>query len=289
MTAHTTDTKVSIILAFYNDVVLLRLVLNAIATDQTHDLEVIIADDGSSQESVTQVTNLLRDYTFPIIHLWQPDDGFGKTIILNKAVVKASGDLLIFMDADCVPQKNFVADHLGRAGLGFCQVGRRVNVFRDAIHLLDCTEPQSIIANNFLKILWWSLTNRANHFERGIRLPLMVTNKLSKTHWGIVGCNFSLHKTDLLAINGFDERFRVQWGAEDSDIQRRLLMNGIKLQSLTQRACQIHFDAAFFARKNKTKTVSNGQPDYLKRVAEENRSFTPYGIIKSETNSYEES
>jgi len=272
--------KVTVIAAFYNDVELLRLLLDALEAKKTEQLEVIIADDGSSEESVNQVNLLKENYSFPVMHLWQPDAGFNKTIILNKAVVRASGDVLIFIDADCIPQGSFINDHLKCSNSNVCLVGRRVNVFRDAVKTLNCREPDKIIANNFLTLFWWSLTGRTNHLERGIRLPSLLNAFLKKESWGIVGCNFSLQRRDLLAINGFDERHGVQWGAEDSDLQRRLQLYGVKLKSLAQQACQIHFDTAFFKRKNKGHDAAAPEQDYLKLAARENQYFTPYGIVK---------
>lgn len=268
------------ILAFYNDIELLRVALAALSAEQNFEFEVIIADDGSRQEVVAQVQALLDDYEFPIKHVWQPDEGFGKTIVLNKAVVAASGEILIFVDADCVPQASFVSDHLRYAARGVCLVGRRVNVFRDALYELDCRLPQHIISRNLLKLLCWSIKRRVNHLERGIRLPKLFSILLPKKHWGIVGCNFSLAKLDLLAINGFDERCRVQWGAEDSDLERRLLLNGVVLKSLSQLACQIHFDASFDKRENSHYGDSVERKRISESAIQENRPWTPYGIVR---------
>lgn len=272
--------KASLILAFYNDIELLRVVLAALNAEHHIEFEVVIADDGSSQEVVAQVQALLDKYRFPVKHIWQPDQGFGKAIVLNKAVVAAGGETLIFVDADCVPQASFVSDHLRHAATGVCLVGRRVNVFRDALYELDCRAAHRIVSNNLPKLLWWSVNRRVTHLERGLRLPESVVGWLSKKHWGIVGCNFSVAKTDLIAINGFDERHNFPWGAEDSDLQRRLHLSGIKLKSLVQRACLIHFDGSFFNRKG-------GQSEYdLERlrayqaVASENNRWTPYGIVR---------
>ncbi len=270
--------KVSVILAFYNDIELLRLSLQSLAASHSSDFEVLIADDGSCEKVVQEVQGLLNAYPFPITHIWQVDDGFGKTVALNKAVVAAAGQWLIFLDADCVPQSNFVADHLRRCESGICLVGRRVNVFRDAIGVLDCSAPHKIFNKNFLKLLWWSMRGKVTHLERGVRAPAFLKLMFPKKSWGIVGCNFSIAKADLLAINGFDERHRIAWGAEDSDLQRRLELKGVRLQSLVQQACQVHFDASFFSRR----VGGVAKPDYLGMAARENHYWTAHGIVKGE-------
>lgn len=273
--------KATIILAFYNDIELLRVVLNALSCEREINFEVIIADDGSRQAVVDQVRSLVGDYAFPIVHVWQPDEGFGKAVILNRAVVAAKGDTLVFVDADCVPQGSFISDHLAIAGSGVCCVGRRVNVFRESLYALDCREAHRIISRNLFKLLWWSTKRKVTHLERGLRMPRFISSLFPKKHWGIVGCNFSVAKTDLLAINGFDERHNFPWGSEDSDLQRRLQLNGVVLKSLVQQACLLHFDASFFKR---TESQSESDLERLRAfqaVSSENRSWTPYGIVKS--------
>ena len=273
--------KASLILAFYNDIELLRVVLAALNTERHIEFEVVIADDGSSQEVVAQVKALLDSYNFPVKYIWQPDQGFGKAIILNKAVVAASGETLIFVDADCVPQASFVSDHLRYAAPGVCLVGRRVNVFRDALYELNCRAAHRIVSNNLLTLFWWSVKRRVTHLERGVRLPEFMVACLSKKHWGIVGCNFSVAKTDLLAVNGFDERHNFPWGAEDSDLQRRLQLNGVALKSLVQQACLIHFDGSFFGRKDQQNEYDLERLRAYQLVASENQSWTAHGIVKS--------
>ena len=36
-------------------------------------------------------------------HVWQPQEGFRKARLLNRAVLASSGDYLVFLDGDCVP------------------------------------------------------------------------------------------------------------------------------------------------------------------------------------------
>lgn len=276
--------QASIILAFYNDVQLLRLALDALKLEADATFEVLIADDGSAPQAVEQIECLMDQYPFPIKHLWHPDDGFAKTVILNRAVLEARGNTLIFLDADCIPQQGFVTDHLRQARPGLCLVGRRINVFREAVDALDCRVPNQIVRNNLVKLLWWSIQGKANHVEHGIRLPAWLATALSGRPWGILGCNFSLTKADLLAVNGFDERHRVQWGAEDSDLQRRLSKHGIMRQSLVARACMIHFDASFFSRKQRASTPASDQvasPDHYAEAAREDQAWTPHGIVKT--------
>lgn len=120
--------KASLILAFYNRIDYLKLVLAGLERQTIKDFEVIIADDGSYPEAVEEIEKISRQFDFPLIHLWHKDTGFRKNLILNKAVTSAKSEYLIFMDADCVPHSEFVKEHLLHKGPDRCLTGRRVNL-----------------------------------------------------------------------------------------------------------------------------------------------------------------
>ena len=85
-----------------------------------------------------------------------------------------------------------------------------------------------------------------------------------------------------MAINGFDERHAVTWGAEDSDLQRRLLKAGMKIKGLRYQATMVHFDASYFKRKDAVNMVRHQGLGLYDQAAAENRAWTPYGIIKED-------
>lgn len=273
--------RASVILSFYNDLPILRLALDALADQYQGQFEVLIADDGSRQEVVDELKQILPGYPFKAAHLWHADEGFRKTVILNRAVAQAQADCLIFVDADCVPQSHFVDDHLRHARAGICQTGRRIDVFRGAIDELDCSKPARILRRNWVRLLLWAAQGKARHIETGLRLPAAVAQQLSGNKWAMLGCNFSVNRQDFLAINGFDERFAVAWGAEDSDLERRLLKAGVTLHSLRYLATMIHFDASYHKRKT-DQGLERDPGDYFNQVKAENRTWTPYGILKED-------
>lgn len=272
----------SIIIAFYNDINLLRLVLIALKNQYHGQFEVLIADDGSSTEVNSQVTEMLRGFPFSSKNLWQADKGFRKTIVMNRAVISATFDTLVFIDGDCVPQSNFVDDHIRLAKQGFCSVGRRVDCFRDATKHLDCSQPELIVRRNFFRLVLWSLTQKARNVEKGIRFPKIFLKKHPSQKWAVVGCNFSIQKSDLLSVNGFDERHTVQWGAEDTDVERRLQKAGLKFNDLRYQATMIHLDISYFKRHLIVSTSHIGIPSLYDQAAAENRSWTPFGIVKED-------
>jgi glycosyltransferase involved in cell wall biosynthesis len=274
--------KASVILAFYNDLPLLKALLDAMEAQYTGQFEVLIADDGSRAEVVAELKALLPSYSFKTQHLWHPDHGFRKTVIMNQAVMAARTDHLIFLDADCVPQLHFVDDHLQHLTPGVCQAGRRIDVCHEALQWLGNTPPAQLFSRHVLRFLWWAATGQARNVERGIRLPYAIAKRLPTGRaWSLVGCNFSVCKQDLLALNGFDERADVHWGAEDSDIDRRLLKAGVKIKNLRYQAAMIHFDSSYFKRDAIKPGESPGAKVFAEAYAED-RTWTRHGIIKED-------
>lgn len=103
--------KASIILATYQWPEALAMVLSALLQQTEKSFEVMIADDGSDHRTSSVIEMYRRRAFFPIQHFWQENQGFRKCRILNQAIRAAVGETLIFLDGDCVPHKEFVAQH----------------------------------------------------------------------------------------------------------------------------------------------------------------------------------
>jgi glycosyltransferase involved in cell wall biosynthesis len=272
--------QATVILAFYNDLPRLQLVLGALQAQYTGQFEVVIADDGSKPEVVQALKHLKVNYQFDVSYLWHADNGFRKTIILNQAVMSAKNEWLIFVDADCVPQTHFVDDHLRQAKRGICLTGRRIDLPADCVDAIDCSAPEQIFYRNWARLLAWSFQRKARNIEKGVRLPPLLANRLSGRPWGVIGCNFSVHRDDLIAINGFDERHSVAWGAEDSDLERRLRRAGLDVRGLRYQATMVHLDASYSKRQQEG--LTRDQLGLFEQVKAENRTWTPHGIIKED-------
>ena len=70
--------EATVIGAFYNRVDYLKLVLAGFERQTLKNFEFIIADDGSSEDVVSEIKIISSRYTFPIKHIWQEDKGFRK-------------------------------------------------------------------------------------------------------------------------------------------------------------------------------------------------------------------
>ena len=266
--------NVSVVIAFYNNYPLLELILRSLSAQFDGSFDVIIADDGSRQEVVDRIEASRHRYPFTISHVSQDDLGFRKNRILNRAVMESSSDYLVFIDGDCVPQRHFIEDHLEQAKRGTCLCGRRVDFRLAEMHSLDLRRPETVFRDNIWRFVILALRRKAKNVEKGLRIKGSTVQRLTnRKSRGIVGCNFSLFKDDLLSINGFDERYEGPGFGEDSDIEFRLRRQGVEMRSVIFRANLVHFDAGSLPR-------SRENHELLAEVVRQGTPWTPYGIIK---------
>jgi GT2 family glycosyltransferase len=86
-----------------------------------------------------------------------------------------------------------------------------------------------------------ALQGDSEFLNRSIRVPFSPLRTLLKMKKivDLKGCNYSVSKSALLEINGFDEAYEG-YGREDTDVELRLLNLGLKIKSLKGLALQFH-------------------------------------------------
>lgn len=266
-------TEATVVISFYNRVDYLRLLIAGFEKQSFRDFEVIIADDGSSQEAVSEVNKIIGSTHIPVRHVWHEDKGFRKNRILNKAITAAGSEYLIFVDGDCIPHSEFVSGHLCSRRPGTALTGRRVNLSEKITRRLTAEMvADGYLERNFLALFWDGIFGDSYDVEKGIYLSDgFLRNLLNKKKRGLLGCNFSLYRDDLLRINGFDERYEAPSIGEDSDVQYRLEMVGTEIKSLNHAAVQYHLYHQLQPRRQENL-------DLFEQVKKDNLPFTPFGI-----------
>ncbi|MBY0469975.1 glycosyltransferase family 2 protein [bacterium] len=232
----------SVVVATYNMPHHLALVLAGLGRQSASNFEVLICDDGSGSETKAVIQAFQQKIPFPIRHFWQEHQGFRKCRILNQAVREASGRVMIFLDGDCVPHRDFVRDHLAQQQPGYYLAGRRVELGEEISRLLT---PEKVRDGFFdfpklalIKSAWQGETQA---LQRSVRVPWDWMRKLLKMNRvaDLKGCNYSVPKEVIEAINGFDEAYEG-YGREDTDVEIRLQNLGLKIKSLKGLALQFH-------------------------------------------------
>ncbi|MEE9406316.1 MAG: glycosyltransferase family A protein, partial [Candidatus Aenigmarchaeota archaeon] len=94
--------KASVIIPAYNAEKVLPDCLKALKSQSTRPLEVIIVDDGSKDST----SDVAKKFGAKVL---RPKNK-GPASARNLGASKASGDILLFTDADCVPDKDWVKE-----------------------------------------------------------------------------------------------------------------------------------------------------------------------------------
>ena len=224
---------VTVIIPYYNRRNFLSLVIAGFARQSDTHFEVIIAEDNDDPQNAKAIQAHQSQYPqLRIKHVYQPDAGFRKNKILNEATRIAAGQLLIFVDSDCIPHRHLVRQHRSLARPGFAAAGRRVFLGEKFTHhLLHAERPEPF---SFLALA--QADNR--RIEEGIYFP-WLPGYFNRPR-SLLGCNWSIHRADLLSINGHDEDYQWAGAGEDSDIEWRLRKAGIRTSSVKFRAIVYH-------------------------------------------------
>ncbi len=267
--------EATVIGAFYNRIDYLKLVLAGFERQSLKNFEFIIADDGSGEEVVNEVKKIISKYSFPIKHIWQEDKGFRKNKILNKAILESESNYLIFIDCDCVPHKAFIEGHINNAKNNILLTGRRVNLSQKITNqLTEENVLNGFLDNHSLKLIIDGLFGNSIDVEKGFYFKSkFLLNYLNKKNRGILGCNFSLFKEDILKVNGFDERYQAPSIGEDSDLQFRLELLGVKVRSINHVAVQYHLFHKLQERHPKNLQL-------FEEIKKNKNPFTPFGLKK---------
>ena len=237
---------VSVVCSTYNSEHFLSLVLESLQHQSYKEIELLIADDGSGDRTKKLIDDYRNKSCFHIEHVWHEDLGYRKATIHNNALRKCKGELLIFIDGDCVLSKNFIKDHLsiyeGSKNSSYVFMGRRVELGEKLTNSLSIDNLQKkLLTELSLPLLVSCISKDSRGFGRSFSIKNEFVRKVIKADNvpDLLGCNFSLKKETMNSINGFNEDYKSYWG-EDGDIFIRLRNNGCKLIGMKYYAVQYH-------------------------------------------------
>jgi glycosyltransferase involved in cell wall biosynthesis len=209
----------------------LERVLGAVARQSALPDEVLLADDGSGEETRRRFAAWAVTARCRQAHVWQTHEGFRRARILNQAIARARSDYLVFLDGDTVPHPRFVADHRELAAPGQFVQGHRALVKERAALWFAQGE---LLADRRRAWLGGGLSGWQNAF----RWPVTLCRERIDLR-GIRGCNLALWRADLVRVNGYNEAF-AGWGREDSELAVRLMNSGVRRMDLRGRAVCFH-------------------------------------------------
>lgn len=272
---NTIDT--SIIISTYNSPKWLEKVLIGYNHQSYQFFEIVIADDGSGQETLDLIASIKSKVFYPIVHVWHEDNGFQKSQILNKAIQKCSTPYIIMSDGDCIPRQDFVACHVKHREEGFFLSG---GYFMLPMSISKLISNEDVKTGRCFDLKWLKHQGLKRTFKNfkltATGFLSWVLNTFTPTNASWNGHNASGWKKDIVSVNGFDER--MQYGGQDRELGERLFNYGIKSKQLRYSAICVHLD---HPRGYKTKASIDRNLEIRRIVKSEKRVWTASGIVKA--------
>ncbi|PNQ73664.1 glycosyl transferase [Hanstruepera neustonica] len=221
----------TLLISTYNWPEALELVLMSVLKQKLLPNEVVIADDGSTESTKDLIEKFKKDFPINIRHIWHEDNGFTKTVILNKALKTITSDYIIQVDGDIILHPYFIKDHLTLAKKGMYLFGSRTSLTKKY--------SQKILKEKRITFSW--IDGGMLRRTRAIYFPIynLTIKAKHKNSSKLRGCNMSYWTSDALNINGYNEDY-VGWGYEDFDFAQRLLHSGLAAKRIKHAAIQYH-------------------------------------------------
>lgn len=231
--------EVAVILSTYNHPRWLEKVLWGYMKQTFRAFDLFIADDGSGEETAELIRHYQENSALNLHHIWQPDKGFRKCRILNRAIQETNADYLIFSDGDCIPRTDFVEKHLNNLRKGCFLSGGNIKLNRN---VSEAITREDVDAQRPFKLGWLLKTGQpmTSKFIKLVRNPATANllNRITPTRATWNGHNVSGWKADILKVNGYNED--MMYGGLDRELGERLMNAGITGRQVRYSAICVH-------------------------------------------------
>ena len=267
---------VSVLITTYNHPKWLEKVIRGFAAQTHEEFELVIADDGSGEETRDTISRLAEETGLEIEHVWHEDLGFRKCEILNKAIVRSSHNYLVFVDGDCVTRRDFLETHVRLATKGCFLSG---GIVRLPMHISQQLTKHDIRTGRATDPRWLCDQGLKRNRKRWLLIDNVFfgafLDKITTTQPTFNGHNASAWTEDLVRVNGFDER--MQYGGLDRELGERLVNSGIRGKQIRHRAGCIHLDHS----REYVNAEAWRRNDSIRRFTRKTRcQWTDHGIDK---------
>ncbi len=201
--------------------------------DVAGKMEVVVTDDGSTDETANVVETFARSVNFPVHFTTHPHSTFQLSRCRNEGVRAGTAPYLLFLDGDCLLPPDHVAVHLARRRPGVTRTGTFVRLDEATSQRID---EVAIRSGEFMN---WAPAAEMRKMRSKGRRSIFYQWLRHPTKPRLVGNNIGVWRTDYERVNGFDENFEG-WGWEDDDLGRRLRRAGVRLQSILAWTFTLH-------------------------------------------------
>lgn len=196
--------KISIVIPTYNRYPYLVKTLNSLKLQTFKDFEVVVSDDGSSDD-----TAKIQELQFPFPLKYVTQQNSGRSAARNKGIAEAEGDIIIFIDDHIILDHRFVEEHY-LCHKNYQEEG--VEVVRGRVgYIYDEKELPSKV-QKFI-----DLKKYKPPFNENSPFYTFITNNISVT------------KKVLRLVGGFDPDFK-EYGFQDQELGYRIRLRGFKFK-----------------------------------------------------------
>ena len=157
--------NVSVIISTYNRPHYLKRVIDAYLHQTSIPQEIVVADDGSTEDTAFMLQENYKNSSVPIIHVWHEDKGFRAAKIRNRAIASASGEYIILCYDDSMPSMFMIQDHIKYAENGYFIQGHRVLLGRNISNHITFKD---ICLSGILKLM---ISRQAGNVLNTLRFP----------------------------------------------------------------------------------------------------------------------
>lgn len=191
--------KVSVVIPVYNGEATIGRCLDSLVTQATAvgNVEILVVDDASTDGTLAVVCRYA-----PVRVVRQPTNA-GPAAARNRGVAEASGELVLFTDADCVPSESWIADMVAPFLVDAAVVGAK-GVYKTR-------QPE--VTARFVQLEYEDKYDRMRRCE---------TIDFIDTY------SAAYRRATFLEFGGFDRRFPVAC-AEDVELSFRLAAKGLRM------------------------------------------------------------
>lgn len=221
------ETEIALLMSTYQRPDHLRRALDSIALQEGVDgrMELVVTDDGSTDETPRIVEQFAREVPFRVAFTTHPHTTFQLSRCRNEGVRASSARYLLFLDGDCILPRDHVRAHLLHRKEGTVMAG-------DCCRLDEatsrCVTPDVVRSGEFTR---WAPAGELRRLRKLDRAATFYRLIRHPTKPKLIGNNIGIWRSDYERVNGYDENFQG-WGCEDDDLRHRLRRAGVRVASI---------------------------------------------------------
>ena len=234
--------SISVVVATYNRADYLRISLACLSVqDYEGEYQIIVADDGSTDHTPDVISEARSNSGgLEIQHCWHEHQNYRRAFILNEGSRMASGDILVFLDSDCIPAPNLLSTYAAHFAPDAFYLG--------GVYHLNQQLSETVLQNyqSFSQQEFWAKAAQSGNLKKGSakrnfnrywksKLYIAINIRRPK----IWGGNCAVNHDVFEKINGYDENY-AGYNKSDSDLRNRLVKGSYRAVPLQTKARAYH-------------------------------------------------